>query len=381
MRVDFNVPFESGAISDDTRIRASLPTINALLEKGLSLVLMSHLGRPKGARSEKYSLAPVAQALQKLLGQPVRMASDSTGDKVEALSSSLRQKEILMLENVRFDPRETQNDQKFAAQLAELADIYVNDAFGSCHRSHASTEGVAHFIPAYAGLLIEKEVRFLEPLLNNAAQPFVAVIGGAKVSTKISVLESLLPKCSTIIIGGGMAYTFLKAKGHAVGKSLYEQKYVKIAEQFLLKAKQGKNQIILPVDHIIAEQVSADAQPIYCETIDISDAYYGLDIGKKTIQAAETILNSAATIIWNGPMGVFEIDQFAQGTVSMAETIAECRGITIVGGGDSVAAVNRFNLADKMDHVSTGGGASLEYLEGNVLPGIAVLQMNMEQQK
>ncbi len=381
MRVDFNVPFESGAISDDTRIRASLPTINALLEKGLSLVLMSHLGRPKGARSEKYSLAPVAQALQKLLGQPVRMASDSTGDEVEALSSSLRQKEILMLENVRFDPRETQNDQKFAAQLAELADIYVNDAFGSCHRSHASTEGVAHFIPAYAGLLIEKEVRFLEPLLNNAAQPFVAVIGGAKVSTKISVLESLLPKCSTIIIGGGMAYTFLKAKGHAVGKSLYEQKYVKIAEQFLLKAKQGKNQIILPVDHIIAEQVSADAQPIYCETIDISDAYYGLDIGKKTIQAAETILNSAATIIWNGPMGVFEIDQFAQGTVSMAETIAECRGITIVGGGDSVAAVNRFNLADKMDHVSTGGGASLEYLEGNVLPGIAVLQMNMEQQK
>lgn len=374
VRVDYNVPIKSGTVTDATRIEASLPTLNYLLDKGARLVLMSHLGRPKGSPDPDLSLAPVAKRLSELIGRHVLMAPDCVGAKVEEMVKSLPAGGILMLENVRFHEEETKNDPEFAARLARLGELYVNDAFGSAHRAHASTEGVAHVLPAAAGMLIEKEVRFMGPLVSDPEQPFVALIGGAKVSSKIGVLESLLPKCRTLIIGGGMAYTFLKVQGHRIGKSLYEAEYADTAKTLLDQAASQGVEIILPVDHVVAAEFSEDAQPETVDGVDIPDDRIGMDIGPKTVESLAGAVRSARSLVWNGPMGVFEFKPFAKGTLEVARLVAECKGTTVVGGGDSVAAVNEFGLSDRIDHVSTGGGASLEFLEGKTLPGIAALE-------
>lgn len=374
VRVDYNVPIKSGTVTDATRIEASLPTLNYLLDKGARLVLMSHLGRPKGSPDPDLSLAPVAKRLSELIGRQVLMAPDCVGAKVEEMVKSLPDGGILMLENVRFHEEETKNDPEFAARLARLGELYVNDAFGSAHRAHASTEGVAHVLPAAAGMLIEKEVRFMGPLVSDPEQPFVALIGGAKVSSKIGVLESLLPKCRTLIIGGGMAYTFLKVQGHRIGKSLYEAEYADTAKTLLDQAASQGVEIILPVDHVVAAEFSEDAQPETVDGVDIPDDRIGMDIGPKTVESLAGAVRSARSLVWNGPMGVFEFKPFAKGTLEVARLVAECKGTTVVGGGDSVAAVNEFGLSDRIDHVSTGGGASLEFLEGKTLPGIAALE-------
>lgn len=373
-RVDFNVPIKNGRITDDTRIRESLPTIRYILDqRGTSLILMSHLGRPKDKPEPEYSLKPVAQRLSELLGRPVRMASDCIGDEVEAQAKGLRAGEVLLLENVRFHKEETANDPGFAAKLAGLAEVYVNDAFGSAHRAHASTEGVAHHLPAVAGFLMEKEIRFLGGVLQNPEKPFVAIIGGAKVSTKIAVLESLLPRVSTMVIGGGMAYTFLKARGAKVGKSLVEEDFLETAGSLITKAEKAGVQLILPCDHKVAAEFSETAKAEYVAGTEVPDGKYGMDIGERTLASCRPVIASAKTVVWNGPLGVFEFPQFAEGTLEVAKMVAACKGTTVVGGGDSVAAVQKFGLADKISHVSTGGGASLEFLEGKVLPGIAAL--------
>lgn len=374
VRVDYNVPVKNGNITDDTRIRASLPTLKHLLDGGASLVLMSHLGRPKGTPSPEFSLKPVAGRLAELIGRPVNTAPDCIGPEVEQLAASLDPGEILLLENVRFHSEETKNDPDFAASLAKMGDVYVNDAFGSAHRAHASTEGVARLLPAAAGLLIEKEVRFFKPIVTNPEKPFVAIIGGAKVSTKISVLESLLPKCTTLVIGGGMAYTFLKAKGHTIGKSLFEEEFLDTAKNLIAKAEETGVQIILPVDHVVATDFSENATPEPLDSVDIPDDKLGMDIGPQTLDAIRGPIGEAKSVVWNGPMGVFEFANFAKGTLEVAKMVASSSGTTVVGGGDSVAAVNEFGLAERIDHVSTGGGASLEFLEGKTLPGIAALE-------
>jgi phosphoglycerate kinase len=374
VRVDYNVPIKDGVVGDDTRIRASLPTLKHLLDGGAALVLMSHLGRPKGEADPAYSMSPVAKRLSELIGRPVKMAPDCTGDQVEQMAAALEAGEILMLENVRFHAGETKNDPDFAAALATLGDLYVNDAFGTAHRAHASTEGVARLLPAAAGLLIEKEVKFFQPIVTNPAKPFVALIGGAKVSTKISVLETLLPKCTTLVIGGGMAYTFLKAKGHSIGKSLFEEEFLDTAKNLIEKATEAGVQLILPVDHVVASDFSEDATPESLDTTDIPDDKLGMDVGPKTLDLIRKPIQDAKSVVWNGPMGVFEFSNFAKGTLEVARMIAESSATTVVGGGDSVAAVNTFGLADRIDHVSTGGGASLEFLEGKTLPGIAALE-------
>ncbi len=374
VRVDYNVPIKNGAVSDATRIEASLPTLKYILDQGASLVLMSHLGRPKGSPDPEFSLKPVSAKLSELIGKPVAFVDDCIGEKVEAATSNLKNGEILMLENVRFHAEETKNDAAFAKKLASIADVYVNDAFGSAHRAHASTEGVAHHLPSAAGMLIEKEVKFFQPLLENPTQPFVAIIGGAKVSTKIGVLETLMPKCTTLIIGGGMSYTFLKAQGHEIGNSLFEEEYLKTAQDLIEQAKTAGVELILPVDHVVADEFKEDAQPQAVDGVDVPDGMIAMDIGPKSIELCRKAISEAKSLVWNGPMGVFEFESFAKGTLTIGKFVADCAGTTVVGGGDSVAAVNTFGLADRIDHVSTGGGASLEFLEGKTLPGIAALQ-------
>jgi len=375
VRVDFNVPLADGKVADDTRIKAAIPTLEYILDqKDTILVIMSHLGRPKGTVKKEFSLEQVKPRLEELLSRKVIMAPDCVGDEVSAIISSASPGDVILLENVRFHPEETKNDEDFARRLAKNGDVYINDAFGTAHRAHASTEGVTHFLPSAAGFLIEKEVRFFEPLLTNPEKPFVAIVGGAKVSSKIGVLESLLDRCSTLIIAGGMAYTFLKVKGHSIGKSLFEEDYVDTAGEVLRKAEAQGVKILLPVDHICASEFSADAEGIPVDSVDIPDDLMGMDIGPKTIDLFAEDIFTAKSLVWNGPMGVFEFDTFSKGTIAIAEKVALCGGTTVVGGGDSVAAVNKFGFNDKIDHVSTGGGASLEYLEGKVLPGIAALE-------
>jgi phosphoglycerate kinase len=334
---------------------------------------MSHLGRPKGGPAPEFSLKPVAEKLGQMLSRPVKMAPDCIGAEVEALAKGLKAGEVLALENVRFYKEEEANDQAFAKKLASLGDVYVNDAFGTAHRAHASTEGLAHLLPAAAGFLIEKEVKFFSKLLANPEKPFVAIIGGAKVSTKIAVLESLLPRVSTFIIGGGMAYTFLKAQGIEIGKSLCEDELISTAKEFLATAKAKGVEVILPVDHVVASEFKEDAVAESVDNVAIPSGKVAMDVGPKTLALYKDKIAQAKNVVWNGPLGVFEFKAFARGTLEVAKMVADCRGTTVVGGGDSVAAVNQFGLADKIDHVSTGGGASLEFLEGKQLPGIVAL--------
>ena len=374
IRVDFNVPLKNGVVTDNTRIKAALPTVKYILEQGASLVVMSHFGRPKGQKNPDFSMAPIAKEFEKLLGQPVKLASDVIGPEVEAEVKALKPGEVLLLENVRFYKEEEGNDPEFAKTLASYGDVYCNDAFGTAHRAHASTEGVSHYLPSYAGFLIEKEVRFMAPLLENPEKPFVAIIGGSKVSSKITVLESLVRTCDTIVIGGGMAYTFLNVLGNSIGKSLFEPDYVDTAKAFLEKAKEKGVKVILPVDNVCAKEFSETAEPILVNSDNISDDLMGMDIGPKTVQLIVDALKDAKSVVWNGPMGVFEFSAFAKGTEEVAKALAASNATTVVGGGDSVAAINKFGLADKISHVSTGGGASLEFLEGKTLPGIKALE-------
>ena len=374
VRVDFNVPLKDGRVTDDTRIRAALPTIEYILEKGGSVVVMSHFGRPKGKKSLEFSMAPIAKEFASLIGRPVKLAVDVIGEEVAKEVKSLKSGEVLLLENVRFYAGEEKNDPEFAKQLSLFGDVYVNDAFGTAHRAHASTAGVAQYLPSYAGFLIEKEVKFMAPLLENPDKPFVAIIGGSKVSSKIGVLESLVNTCDTIVIGGGMAYTFLAVQGYAIGKSLVEEEFKETAASFLAKAKEKGVEVILPVDHLCGAEFKDDTKAIAVDSIEIPAELIGMDIGPKTIQLVVAAVDSAKSVVWNGPMGVFEFDAFAQGTLTVAKALAACKGVTVVGGGDSVAAINKFDLADKISHVSTGGGASLEFLEGKVLPGIKALE-------
>ena len=371
---DFNVPQdETGRITDDKRIVAALPTIKYLLEHQAAVILCSHLGRPKGEVNMKYSLAPVAERLSELLGKEVKLAKDVVGPDAKSLAAALVPGEVMLLENVRFEKGETKNDPELAKQMADMAEIYVNDAFGTAHRAHASTAGIADYLPAVCGYLINKEISIMGKALANPARPFVAILGGAKVSDKIGVINNLIEKCDTIIIGGGMAYTFQKAQGKSIGTSLCEEDKLQLALDLLKKAEDKGVKLLLPVDTVCADHFAADATPVVCEAGKISDDLMGLDIGPKTVELFSEAVADAGTVVWNGPMGVFEFDAFAVGTKAVAKAIAESNAISIIGGGDSAAAVEKLGYADKMTHISTGGGASLEFLEGLELPGIACL--------
>ncbi len=374
VRVDFNVPLnDKGEITDDTRITASLPTIQYLLEQKAAVILMAHLGRPKGQVKPELSLAPVAKHLGKLLGKKILFAPDCVGEAAQAAASKLKPGHILLLENLRFHKEEEKNDMDFAEKLASLADLYVNDGFGVSHRAHASVEGVTHFLPAAAGFLLEKEIQYVGQAVTNPLHPYVAIIGGAKVSDKIGVISNLLDKVDTLLIGGGMANTFLAAQGYKMGKSLVEEDKLDLAKELLAKAKKNKVNMLLPTDLVMAAAFAPDAEHVTEKVKNLNQAYMALDIGAETSKAYAEALADAKMIVWNGPMGVFEMDAFCKGTEAVAKAVAKSRATSIVGGGDSVAAIEKLGLAKRITHISTGGGASLEYLEGKVLPGVAAL--------
>lgn len=374
VRCDFNVPQdEEGNITDNRRIVAALDTIKYLLEKKAKVILCSHLGRPKGEFNTKYSLAPVAKELSRLLGQEVKLAKDVIGEDAKKLASKLQEGQVILLENVRFHKEEEKNDSEFSKELASLAEIYVNDAFGTAHRAHSSTEGVSHYLPAVCGFLIQKEIDFMGGALENPKKPFVAILGGAKVSDKIGVIENLLEKVDKLIIGGGMAYTFAKAQGQNIGNSICENDKLDLANEIIAKAKQKGVKLLLPVDSHISTEYSNNGQDKFVKAGDIPDGWEGLDIGPETIKIFEDAVKDAKTVIWNGPLGVCEFDKFSVGTKAIAIAIAKTDAVSIVGGGDSAAAIEKLGLSDKFSHISTGGGASLEFLEGKKLPGIECL--------
>lgn len=371
VRVDYNVPINDGKVVDDTRIVAAMPTVNYLLDHGAAVILCSHLGRPKGGPDQKFSLRPVAAHLSGLLGKPVAFADDCVGPVAEAASKALKPGEVLLLENTRFHPEEEKNDPELAKKMASLADIYVNDAFGSAHRAHASTEGVAHYLPAVAGFLMEKEIQYLGQAIANPKRPFVAILGGAKISDKIGVIRNLLTKADLILIGGGMANTFFKAQGYPIGVSLCEDEALDTARQLI---KSGANHLRLPVDVVIGDRFEAEAEKKVIAMGPVPDGWRILDIGPATVSNFSKAISTAGTVVWNGPMGVFEFPRFAEGTFGVAEAVAASKAVSIIGGGDSVSAINQAGLADRITHISTGGGASLEMLEGLDLPGLVALQ-------
>ena len=375
LRCDFNVPQDKAtrAITDDKRIRAAIPTIQYLLEQGAAVIACSHLGKPKGEVKPELTLAPVAVRLSELLGKEVIFAADTIGEDAKAKAAALACGEIMLLENLRFDKREEKNDPEFAKALADMAEVFVSDAFGTVHRAHASTAGVADYLPAVSGLLIQKELEIMGGALAAPARPFVAILGGAKVSDKIAVINNLLDKADTIIIGGGMAYTFLKAQGHTIGKSLLEEDRLDYAREMVAKAEEKGVKLLLPLDNLCAAEFSSSAEAVACGQ-DVPDGMMGMDIGAKTVEAYSAAVKGAGTVVWNGPMGVFEFEAFAEGTRAVARALAESGAITIVGGGDSAAAVEQLGFADKMTHISTGGGASLEFLEGKARPGVVCMQ-------
>ncbi|OGO29048.1 MAG: phosphoglycerate kinase [Chloroflexi bacterium RBG_16_54_11] len=371
VRVDYNVPIKDNKVTDDTRIVAAMPTVEYLLDHGAAVILCSHLGRPKGGPDPKFSLKPVAAHLSGLLGKPVAFADDCVGPVAEAASRVLKPGEVLVLENTRFHPEEEKNDPEFAKKLASLADIYVNDAFGSAHRAHASTEGVAHTLPAVAGFLMEKEIQYLGQAIAKPKRPFIAILGGAKISDKIGVIKNLLTKADQILIGGGMANTFFKAQGYPIGDSLYEEEAMDTARKLI---KSGNTHLRLPVDVVIGDRFDAEAEKKVTPMGPVAEGWRILDIGPATVETFGKSISKAKTIVWNGPMGVFEFPRFAEGTIGIAKAVANSQAVSIIGGGDSVAAIKQASLADKITHISTGGGASLEMLEGLDLPGLVALQ-------
>ena len=374
MRADFNVPLdESGNITDDIRIRAALPTVEYILSQGGKLILMSHLGRPKGEVKENMRLTPVAKRIQELLNKPVKKLNDCIGPEVRDAVNDIKEGEILLLENLRFYKQETKNDPEFGKQLASLGDVFVNDAFGTCHRAHASTEGVTHYLESASGFLLQKEIDYFQKINTSAEKPFVLILGGAKVADKIPVIENMLNKVDTILIGGAMAYTFLKQTGVDIGSSRYEEDMADTSKSILDKAKQKNVEIMLPIDHVVCDNIDEPKNITVTSDANIKTGLIGVDIGPKTIEVFQEKIKNAKTIVWNGPMGIFEKDEFSKGTKAIAQAMAESSATSVIGGGDSAAAVKKFGLSNKMSHISTGGGASLEYLEGKTLPGVAAL--------